>query len=94
MMKQKNMDKTKNQLLEELRISNSNSEMIRKYLRAESILESLEVIDEYTKIILENYSERINSEGLRLLRDIRINTRYLESRIKKLILLTNTTGIR
>lgn len=93
MMKQKHMDKTKNQLLEELKLSNNKSEMIKKYLGTESILQSLEVIDEYTKLILENYSERINSEGLRLLSDIRINTRYLESRIKKLILLTNKKGI-
>lgn len=92
-MKQKHMDKTKNQLLEELKLSNNKSEMIKKYLGTESILQSLEVIDEYTKLILENYSERINSEGLRLLSDIRINTRYLESRIKKLILLTNKKGI-
>ncbi len=86
--KNKNRDELLNEL--DLLVKNTN-ELITKIM-SDDLTSSIQVVDEYTKVLLDNYSDMIGPEGKRLLMDIRREISSLELNLHKIIELSESIG--
>lgn len=65
--------KTKDELITEICLFEDQKNRLRRKIFSDDFTMPLELIDEYSKILLENYRSIIDSNGIHMLKDIRSN---------------------